>query len=68
MTTWTATTPRPAGDVSPAGFTPGTRQIGLSYLFSSSAKYTDSENGLIYYGYRFYQPSTGRWSWGSTLE
>ena len=65
MTLWTATTPRPAGDVpgrvSPAGFTPGTRQIGLSYLFSSSAKYTDTETGLLYYGYRYYLPSMGRW-------
>jgi len=26
-----------------------------------STKYTDSETGLIYYGYRFYMPETGRW-------
>jgi RHS repeat-associated protein len=26
-----------------------------------SAKYTDGETGLLYYGYRYYQPSTGRW-------
>ena len=26
-----------------------------------SAKYTDPETGLIYYGFRYYQPSTGRW-------
>ena len=26
-----------------------------------STKYTDSETGLIYYGYRNYQPETGRW-------
>jgi RHS repeat-associated protein len=29
--------------------------------FRFSTKYTDSETGLIYYGYRYYQPSTGRW-------
>ena len=26
-----------------------------------STKYTDSETGLVYYGYRFYMPETGRW-------
>ena len=26
-----------------------------------STKYTDSETGLLYYGYRFLQPETGRW-------
>ena len=68
MTMWTATTPRPAGDVSPAGFTPGTRQIGLSYLFSSSAKYTDAETGLLYYSRRYYQPSIGRWQSKDPLQ
>ena len=29
--------------------------------FRFSTKYTDDETGLIYYGYRFYQPTTGRW-------
>jgi RHS repeat-associated protein len=29
------------------------------FLFST--KYTDTETGLYYYGYRYYQPSTGRW-------
>jgi RHS repeat-associated protein len=29
------------------------------FLFST--KYTDTETGLLYYGYRYYQPSTGRW-------
>lgn len=29
--------------------------------FGFSTKYTDSETGLLYYGYRFYSPSTGRW-------
>jgi len=29
--------------------------------FRFSTKYTDSETGLIYYGYRYYDPSLGRW-------
>ncbi|MEO8352172.1 MAG: RHS repeat-associated core domain-containing protein, partial [Chthoniobacteraceae bacterium] len=29
--------------------------------FRFSTKYTDSETGLLYYGYRYYQPQTGRW-------
>ena len=29
--------------------------------FQFSTKYTDSETGLNYYGYRYYNPSTGRW-------
>ena len=29
--------------------------------FQFSIKYRDAETGLIYYGYRYYQPSTGRW-------
>jgi RHS repeat-associated protein len=37
----------------------GTLWTGVSFRFS--AKYTDAESGLIYYGYRYYQPSTGRW-------
>jgi len=27
-----------------------------------STKYTDSETGLLYYGYRYYQPESGRWT------
>jgi RHS repeat-associated protein len=26
-----------------------------------STKYTDEESGLLYYGYRYYNPATGRW-------
>jgi RHS repeat-associated protein len=26
-----------------------------------STKYTDNESGFLYYGYRYYNPSTGRW-------
>ena len=29
--------------------------------FRFSSKYTDEETGLVYYGYRFYQPNSGRW-------
>ena len=29
--------------------------------FGFSSKYTDTETGLVYYGYRVYQPSSGQW-------
>lgn len=29
--------------------------------FRFSTKYTDDETDLLYYGFRFYQPETGRW-------
>lgn len=29
--------------------------------FRFSTKYTDDEDDLVYYGYRYYNPSTGRW-------
>ena len=29
--------------------------------FRFSTKYTDQESGLVYYGYRFYNPQTGKW-------
>jgi RHS repeat-associated protein len=29
--------------------------------FRFSTKYQDEETGLLYYGYRYYQPVTGRW-------
>jgi RHS repeat-associated protein len=29
--------------------------------FRFSTKYTDNETGLLYYGYRYYDPVTGRW-------
>jgi RHS repeat-associated protein len=29
--------------------------------FRFSTKYTDEESGLIYYGYRYYNPQTGKW-------
>lgn len=42
-----------------AAFTDGTFSAAASYWVS--AKYTDGETGLLYYGYRYYQSSTGRW-------
>lgn len=41
------------------------QETGASLLASSfrySSKYTDQETGLIYYGYRYYNPQTGRWT------
>jgi RHS repeat-associated protein len=38
---------------------PGTHGSGNPFRFST--KYTDDETGLLYYGYRYYNPSTGRW-------
>jgi RHS repeat-associated protein len=32
-----------------------------TFTFRFSTKYTDKESGLLYYGYRFYNLSTGRW-------
>ena len=31
------------------------------FEFRFSTKYLDSETGLYYYGYRYYDPATGRW-------
>jgi RHS repeat-associated protein len=31
------------------------------FAFGFSTKYTDAETGLLYYGYRYYSPETGRW-------
>jgi RHS repeat-associated protein len=32
-----------------------------THPFGFSSKYTDEETGLVYYGFRFYDPVTGRW-------
>lgn len=55
------------------GSTVSTVSAAISYRFS--AKYTDAEtcpssggSGLLYYGYRYYQPSTGRWLSRDPLE
>ncbi len=38
-----------------------TGPMGKVNPFRYSTKYTDDETDLVYYGYRYYQPSTGRW-------
>ena len=35
---------------------------GVEVNFGFSTKYEDEETGLLYYGYRYYDPVTGRWS------
>jgi len=40
----------------------GTGPLGQSNPFRFSTKYHDSETDLLYYGYRYYYPSAGRWS------
>ncbi len=35
--------------------------IGLENPFRFSTKYHDDQTDLLYYGYRYYNPSTGRW-------
>jgi RHS repeat-associated protein len=34
----------------------------ISNPFKFSTKYLDAETGLYYYGFRYYQPETGRWA------
>ena len=49
-------------DYSPFGETiKATGDYAARNPFRFSTKYTDQESGLIYYGYRFYNPSIGRW-------
>lgn len=36
--------------------------------FRFSSKYTDTETDLVYYGYRYYNPSTGRWPSRDPIE
>ena len=38
-----------------------TGPLAAANPFRFSTKYTDDETGLLYYGYRYYQPATGRW-------
>ena len=35
--------------------------VTSSMQFGFSTKYKDDETGLLYYGYRYYQPTLGRW-------
>ena len=41
---------------------------GVANPFRFSTKYLDSETGLYYYGYRFYNPVTGRWPSRDPIE
>jgi RHS repeat-associated protein len=41
-------------------FTTGTAAADNAFRFST--KYTDNESGLVYYGYRFFDATRGRWS------
>ena len=41
---------------------------GVSNPFRFSTKYLDSETGLYYYGYRYYDPVTGRWPSRDPIE
>jgi RHS repeat-associated protein len=47
-------------------FITNTNNLPLNFGFSS--KYTDKESGLLYYGYRFYNPTQGRWSNRDPIE
>ena len=38
----------------------GDQQAALQNSFRFSTKYTDLETGLVYFGYRWYDPVTGR--------
>lgn len=38
-----------------------TGAMAASNPFPFSTKYQDQETGLLYYGFRYYQPTTGRW-------
>jgi RHS repeat-associated protein len=37
------------------------RSTGVTATFGFSTKYADAETGLVYYGYRYYAPETGKW-------
>jgi RHS repeat-associated protein len=45
-----------------------TGSMSESNPFRFSTKYQDDETGLLYYGYRYYQPVTGRWLSRDPLE
>jgi RHS repeat-associated protein len=42
--------------------------MALANSFRFSSKYQDDETGLLYYGYRYYAASTGRWLSQDPLE
>ncbi len=37
------------------------RRRGFISLFTTASKPSNSENHLLYYGYRYYDPEMGRW-------
>jgi RHS repeat-associated protein len=41
---------------------------GFESPFGFSTKYEDEETGLLYYGYRYYDPKTGRWPSRDPIE
>ncbi len=46
-----------------------TRQGSINCLaYGFSTKYTDAESGLCYYGFRYYDPETGRWPSRDPIE
>ena len=45
-----------------------TGSLALVNPFRFSTKYQDDETGLLYYGYRYYDPSAGRWPNRDPLE
>lgn len=49
-------------DFNPFGETMKTTGIALTLPFGFSTKYLDRESALYYYGERYYNPSTGRWT------
>jgi RHS repeat-associated protein len=52
----------------PFGETLVVEEDGISNPFRFSTKYHDSETGLYYYGYRYYDPVTGRWPSRDPIE
>jgi len=54
-------------DVQPSGSVAKSPRVikkptrGPIFCWVLSTKYTDSESGLVYYGFRFYVPESGRW-------
>jgi len=45
-----------------------TGSMALANPMRFSTKFTDSETGLLYYGYRYYNPSSGRWASRDPIE
>jgi RHS repeat-associated protein len=52
----------------PFGETLVVEETGVSNPFRFSTKYLDSETGWYYYGYRYYDPVTGRWPSRDPIE